>query len=79
VAVAANLQIQPRGQGVDHRNADTVQSPGNLVGTVVELAAGMQDGHHHLGGGFFLGGVHANGNTAAVVLYRHRTIEMEGN
>ena len=49
LAVAADGQVQGFGQSVDDRNADPVQATGNLVGRVVELTAGVQDGHDDLG------------------------------
>ena len=54
LAVAADLQFQLLRQGVDHRDADAVQTAGDLVGVVVELAAGMQHGQHHFGRRFAL-------------------------
>ena len=47
LALAVDLHLQSRGQRVDHRDADAVQSARDLVGLPVELAAGMQDGHDH--------------------------------
>ena len=52
VAVAPDGQVEPLGERVDHRDADAVQAAGDLVAAAVaELAAGVQDGQHHLGGG----------------------------
>ena len=49
VPVAPDAQLQPIGQRVDDRHADAVQPAGDLVAVVVELAAGVQLGHHDLG------------------------------
>ncbi len=49
LAIAADLQFQPLGEGVDDRNADAVQTSGDLVGLVVKLAAGMQHRQDYLG------------------------------
>src|SRR3977135_1375298 len=50
LAVAPDAQLEPYRQGVDDRDADTVQAAGDLVRVLVELAAGVQLGHHDLGG-----------------------------
>ena len=49
LAVATDRQEQVLGQGVDDRDADAMQAAGDLVGGVVELTAGVQDGHDDLG------------------------------
>ena len=53
--VTANLEFKPLGKCVDHGNADAVQATGDLVGVTVKLAAGVQNGHDHLGSRFLLG------------------------
>ena len=51
VAVAAHLDDQRLAERIDDRQADAVEAAGHLVATVVaELAAGVQDGEHHLDG-----------------------------
>jgi hypothetical protein len=52
LSVAPDLEIQSFGQRVDDRNADPVETTRNFVAVVVELAAGVQHGQHHFGGGF---------------------------
>lgn len=80
-----DIQQQPLGQGVDHADAHAVQAAGHLVAVVVELAAGVQDGHHHLGGGDLAAelGAHlrvpADRDAAAIVGHRHRPIDMDGH
>jgi len=37
-------------RSVDHRDAHAVEATGHLVAAVTELAAGVQDGQHDLGG-----------------------------
>ena len=68
-AVAADFQLEPLGERVDAADADAVQAAGDLVGGVVELAAGVQHGHDDLGGGQALAiDVHfIDGDAAAVV------------
>ena len=50
-AVAVDLDVQPAGQGVDHRGTDAVQPAGRVVGAGAELAARVQLGEHHLHAG----------------------------
>ena len=69
IAVPTDGQLQGFGQRVDHGNAHAVQAPGNLIGVVIELTAGVQHGHDHLSGADTLFGVHVHGNTAAVIRY----------
>ena len=79
LAVAADLQLQPLGEGVDDRDADAVQTAGDLVGVVVELAAGVQHGQDDLGRRFALGGVHVGRDAAAVVDNGHRAVGVDGD
>ena len=46
-AAAAHLHPQPGGERVHHRDADAVESGGELVGLRFELAAGVEAGHDH--------------------------------
>ena len=46
---------------------------------MVELAAGVEDGHHDLGRADAAFGVHADGDAAAVVLDRDRAVEVDGD
>ena len=83
LAVAADGEAQPLRQRVDAGDADAVQAAGNLVGVLVELAAGMQHAHDDLGGGA-LGFVlvvelDAGGNAAAVVGDRDRVVGVDGD
>jgi hypothetical protein len=58
-----------------------VKTAGNLVGIVVagvlELAAGVQLGHDHFGGGDAFFAMNAGRNAAAIVLDRDRAIRVE--
>ncbi len=47
-ALAHHLDLEPIGQRVDDRAADTVQAAGSRVGAAGELAARMQRGEDHL-------------------------------
>jgi len=68
VTVTLDLQVQALGEGIDDRDAHSVQATGDLVAvSVAELAAGVQGGEHHLRGRPFLLGVHVDGDPAPVV------------
>ena len=75
----ARSELQPVGQRIDHRHADAVQPAGNLVAVLVELAAGVQLGHHDLGGRAPLVVVvlDVGRNAAAVVDDRHRVVGVD--
>ncbi len=45
-AVALDVDLDALGQRVDHRDADAVQTAGDLVAAAAELAAGVQHGEH---------------------------------
>ena len=65
--VAEDLGGEVLGEGVHAGDADAVQTAGDLVGVLVELAAGVQDGHDDLQGGALLLGMHVGGDAAPVV------------
>ena len=81
LAVAPDIELQPFGQGVDHRDTDAVEAAGDLVGIVVrgvlELAAGVQLGHDDLGRRDAFFGVHAGRDAAAIVLDRDAAVGIE--
>ena len=67
LAVAADLQLQPGRQRVDHRDADAMQAARDLVGVLVELSAGMQLRHDDFGSRNAFAGVDIGRNPAPVV------------
>ena len=81
LAVAPDLELEHGRQGVDDGDADAVQAARDLVGVVVlalaELAAGVQLGHDHLGGGNALLRVHAGRDAAAIVVHGARAVGVE--
>ena len=77
VAVAPDLEPQPVGQRVHRRHADAVESARDLVVVLVELAAGVQDRHHQLGGGLALDRVDAGRDAAAVVAHGDRAVDVD--
>ena len=78
VPVAPDLQVEPLGEGIHDRDADAVQPTRDLVATALaELAAGVQDGQHHLGGRPLLLLVHVDRDAAAVVGDRDAVVRMQ--
>ena len=77
LAIAPDGQVHPVGQGVHHRDADAVQTAGDLVGILVELTAGMELGHDDLGrrDTFFL--VDVSRDAPTIITHRGRTVGME--
>ena len=79
VAVAEHLRHHPGRQGVDARNADTVETARHLVRAFVKLSSCVQHGHHDLQRRLvqFLMFVHRYAST--VVLYGYRVIFVNRN
>src|SRR5579875_2121312 len=76
-AVALDARHHRLGEGVDDRDPDAVQPPGDLVAALTELSAGVQHRHHDLDGRHLLLGVDIDRDTAAVVLDRARSVLIE--
>jgi hypothetical protein len=77
--VAGDLDLGTPRQGVDHRDADTVEAAGHRVGPLLELAAGVERGEDR-GQGRQLGlGVLVDGDAAAVVLDPDAPVAEEGD
>jgi len=79
LAVALNRQLQPRREGVNHRDTDAMQTTGDLVGVVVELTASMQHGHDHLGCRAPLLRMQVDRDTAPVIGHRDRFVGVDGD
>ena len=80
VAVALDHEVEALGQRVDDGHADAVQSARDLVAAAVaELAAGVQDGQHDLGGRALLLLVHVDGDAAAVVGDGHAVVGVQAD
>ena len=77
LALALDLELQLDRKRVDDRNADPVQTAGDLVGILVELAARMELRHDDFGGRNAFAGVDIRRDAAAVVGDRHRPIGIE--
>ena len=80
-AVAPDFQLEQLAERVHAGNTDAVQSAGNFVVRAVELAARVQNRHHHLGRGDALAiDIHISGRDAAsVVHYRDGVVDMDGD
>ena len=76
LAVAPDLQVERLRQRVHDRDADAVQTAGDLVAVVVELAAGVQHGQHDFRGRP-AALVLIDGNAAAVVDDGHRVVDVD--
>ena len=77
VAFAVDRQAQMVRQRIDHRDADAMQTAGNLVRVVVEFAARMQHGHDDLSRRHALFGVNADRNAATIVDHADRAVGMD--
>jgi hypothetical protein len=83
VAFAADFELEPLAHRVDRADADTVETRGDLVAAVVELAAGVEDRHDDLGGADLaaellrLFGVNARRDAATVVLHGDGSVEVD--
>ena len=78
LAAPPDFQIQPLAQGVDHRNSDSVQTAGNLVGVVVELSPGVQHSHDDFRCGFLGLMMKIGGDAAPVVDDRNAVVDVDG-
>ena len=69
LTVAAHIDGEPLGAGVDHRSTHAVQAAGHLIAGVLaaELAAGVQDGVNDGDGGQAGIGLNVHGDAAAVI------------
>ena len=74
LASAANRELEPFGQCVNHRNTHTMQPARDLVGVLIELSARMQYGHYDFGGGASFFRDNVGRNAPAVVADGDRTI-----
>ena len=78
-AVPGHLGFKPLRQGVDALRADAVQTPGKFVSALSELTAGMEVGEHQFDSGHLEFRVCLNRNSASVIAYGCRTIDVDGH
>ena len=67
MAFAVDLRHEAVGKGVHAGDADSVESSGHFVAVLVELASGMEDGHHYLQCGTMLLRMHSGRDASSVV------------
>ena len=77
LAAAVDLDVEPRGERVDHRGADAVQAAGGGVGAAAELAAGVQLGEDHLDAGQPGARLDVDRDAAAVVAHLDRAVAVQ--
>ena len=78
-AAAPDPELEPLGQAVYHGDTDAVQAAGDLVRILVELAPGMELGHHDLGRRALelVVVLDVGRNAAAVVDHRHGIVGVD--
>ena len=76
-SAAADLELEQLGQRVHDRDADAVQTTGNLVAVLVELPARVQRGHHDFGRRALFRRVLVDGNAATIVVDRHAVVGVD--
>ena len=79
LAASPDLEIQPLGQGINDGNTDTMKSTGNLVGVVIEFAAGMKFRQDDFGGSLPLLRHDLRGNAATVVGDGDRPVDVDAD
>ncbi len=79
LSFAPDLHLEPLGEGIDDRNAHTVEAACNLVGGTVELATGVQGSQYNLHRRPTRRLVEVHGDSAAVVHHRHAAIQVNGD
>jgi hypothetical protein len=75
--VEADLDVEPRRQGVDDGDTDTVETAGHLVALAAELAAGMENGEDDLHRGLAVLRYVVDRDPAAVVHDGDRVVGMD--
>ncbi len=83
LAVPPDGQVEPFAERIDDRNADAVETAGDLVGIVVrgvlELTAGVKLGHDDLGRRNAFLGMDAGRDAAAIILDGHRAVGVQND
>ncbi|MND43773.1 hypothetical protein D3C80_345940 [compost metagenome] len=77
LAIAADSELQPDRERIDHRHAHAMQAAGHLVGILVEFTARMQLGHDDFGGRNAFGRMDVGRNAASVIRHRHGAIGVQ--
>src|SRR6202040_3149198 len=75
---ARDLDLEPRGEGVDDGNADAMQTARGLIDLGVEFAAGRQRAHDDFECGFLRKfRMRVDGNAAAIVGHCQKSVGAE--
>src|ERR1700730_11924328 len=79
LAVPGHLGFKPLGQGINALCADAVQTSGKFVSALSALTAGMKVGEHQFNGGHLKFRVRLDRNSASVIAYGSRAINVDGH
>jgi hypothetical protein len=77
LAIAVDFGLEPVGQGVDALRADAVETTGEFVGALAELAAGVEVRQDELDGGHVEFRMHVHRDAAPVVLDRDGAVGVD--
>jgi hypothetical protein len=78
-AFSLDLDLETLGKSIYHGNTDTMETAGDLIGRIAELAAGMERCENNFGCGPAFGGMDSNGNTATIIRYRDTAVLVNRN
>ena len=78
LALVAVTHLHPFGEGVYNGGTYAVQTAGDLISAAAELTAGVEDHKYDLQSGAVLLRIEAGGNAAAVILYGHASVLVDG-
>ena len=79
LALTVNCQDKSFGQSINNRHPHPVQTARHLVGVVVELPAGVQNRHDHLGSRPTLFLMMVDWYPSAIVSHTHRSVGMDND
>src|SRR6185436_10643771 len=75
--LSLDLDFEILGERIHDGDTDAVETTGNAIGALVELATGVEFRQHDLGSGDLFGGVNVDRNAAAVVVDRHAALDVD--
>ncbi len=79
MAISVDIELEIVRQGIDDRNADTVQTTRHLVRVGIEFPAGVKDCHDHFRRRLALAFVHIHGNATTIIGHRDALVAMDGD
>jgi hypothetical protein len=77
-AVSAHLGGSIRGEGINNRNADSVQTARNLIGCMIKLTSGVQGGHYQFEGRYFFNRMDVYRDPPAIIFNRYTVVLVNG-